>query len=115
MELEQSIAKATAQAVKSLYGIDVDADKIQIQKTKKEFQGDVTVVTFAFSKAAHKSPDAIGQEIGEYLKNNAKEVKRPLDKEELNQEREEKVAGGFCAATNTAAFNAAAVNTAKII
>ena len=74
MELEQSIAKATAQAVKSLYGIDVDADKIQIQKTKKEFQGDVTVVTFAFSKAAHKSPDAIGQEIGEYLKNNAKEV-----------------------------------------
>ena len=74
MELEQSIAKATAQAVKSLYGIDVDADKIQIQKTKKEFQGDITVVTFAFSKAAHKSPDAIGQEIGEYLKNNAKEV-----------------------------------------
>ena len=74
MELEQSIAKATAQAVKSLYGIDVDADKIQIQKTKKEFQGDVTIVTFAFSKAAHKSPDAIGQEIGEYLKNNAKEV-----------------------------------------
>ena len=74
MELEQSIAKATAQAVKSLYGIDVDADKIQIQKTKKEIQGDVTVVTFAFSKAAHKSPDAIGQEIGEYLKNNAKEV-----------------------------------------
>ena len=74
MELEQSIAKATAQAVKSLYGIDVDADKIQIQKTKKEFQGDVTVVTFAFSKAAHKSPDAIGQEIGEYLKNNTKEV-----------------------------------------
>ncbi len=74
MELEQSIAKATAQAVKSLYGIDVEADKIQIQKTKKEFQGDVTVVTFAFSKAAHKSPDAIGQEIGEYLKNNAKEV-----------------------------------------
>ena len=74
MELEQSIAKATAQAVKSLYGIDVEADKIQIQKTKKEFQGDVTVVTFTFSKAAHKSPDAIGQEIGEYLKNNAKEV-----------------------------------------
>ena len=74
MELEQSIAKATAQAVKSLYGIDVEADKIQIQKTKKEFQGDVTVVTFAFSKAAHKSPDSIGQEIGEYLKNNAKEV-----------------------------------------
>ena len=52
----------------------MEADKIQIQKTKKEFQGDVTVVTFAFSKAAHKSPDAIGQEIGEYLKNNAKEV-----------------------------------------
>ena len=75
MELEQSIAKATAQAVKSLYGIDVNADKIQIQKTKKEFKGDVTVVTFAFSKAAHKSPDAIGQEIGEYLKNNAKEAR----------------------------------------
>lgn len=47
--------------------------------------------------------------------NNAKEVKRPLDKEELNQEREEKVAGGFCAATNTAAFNTAAVNTAAFI
>ena len=44
------------------------------------------------------------------MENNAKEANRPLDKEELNQEREEKVAGGFCAATNTAA-----VNTAKII
>ena len=45
------------------------------------------------------------------MENNAKEVTRPLDKEELNQEREEIVAGGFCAATNTAAFNTAAVNT----
>ena len=49
------------------------------------------------------------------MENNAKEVNRPLDKEELNQEREEKVAGGFCAATNTAAFNTAAINTAAFI
>ena len=49
------------------------------------------------------------------MESNAKEVKRPLDKEELNQEREEKVAGGFCAATNTAAFNTAAINTAAFI
>ncbi|MBP5136376.1 MAG: arginine--tRNA ligase [Paludibacteraceae bacterium] len=74
MELELSIAKATAEAVKSLYGISIEAEKIQIQKTKKEFKGDVTIVTFAFSKDAHKSPEAVGQELGEYLKNNAKEV-----------------------------------------
>ena len=49
------------------------------------------------------------------MENNAKEVTRPLDKEELNQEREEIVAGGFCAATNTAAFNTAAINTAAFI
>lgn len=49
------------------------------------------------------------------MENNAKEANRPLDKEELNQEREEKVAGWFCAATNTAAVNTAAVNTTAFI
>lgn len=74
MELEQKIAEATAMAVKQLYGINTTADKIQTQKTKKEFSGDVTIVTFAFAKDAHKSPDAIGREIGEYIKQNLSEV-----------------------------------------
>lgn len=74
MKIESSIAEAVCTAVKELYDIDLSADKIQLQKTKKEFEGDITVVTFAFTKAAHKAPEAIGEELGAYLKQNTKEV-----------------------------------------
>jgi len=72
MNLESILITSVAEAVKSLYGFEVDENQIQLQKTKKEFEGDITLVTFPFVKAARKSPEQTGQEIGEFLiKNNA--------------------------------------------
>lgn len=67
MNLETSIQNIVQNAVAQLYQLDMQASQIQIQKTKKEFDGDLTVVTFPFVKAAKKSPEAVGQEIGELL------------------------------------------------
>ncbi|MGB4576506.1 MAG: arginine--tRNA ligase [Paludibacter sp.] len=72
MNLEATIQSVVAQSVKTLYNIDAENSQIQIQKTKKEFKGDLTVVVFPFVKAARKSPEATGQEIGEFIvQNNA--------------------------------------------
>ena len=71
MNLETILGTVVADAVKSLYNLETAVDQIQLQKTKKEFEGDLTVVIFPFVKAARKSPEQTGQEIGEYLlKNN---------------------------------------------
>ena len=72
MNLESSIQAIVKDAVSHLYAFEAELAQIQIQKTRKEFEGDLTVVTFPFVKAAKKSPEGVGQEIGEYLqKNNA--------------------------------------------
>lgn len=71
MNLEIILGKLVAEAVKTLYSLETKADQIQLQKTKKEFEGDLTVVIFPFVKVARKSPEQTGQEIGEFLlKNN---------------------------------------------
>lgn len=70
MNLETSIQTIVKDVVSKLYSLELDVEQIQIQKTRKEFEGDLTVVTFPFVKAAKKSPEATGQEIGEYLKEN---------------------------------------------
>ena len=67
MNLESILVAAVSEAVKTLYSFDADANQIQLQKTKKEFDGDLTVVIFPFVKAARKSPEQAGQEIGEFL------------------------------------------------
>ena len=67
MNLETILSTLVAEAVKSLYGVETEASQIQLQKTKKEFDGDITVVTFPFVKAARKSPEQTGQQIGEFL------------------------------------------------
>lgn len=67
MNLEATIQSAVAQAVSVLYQFETEPAQIQLQKTKKEFEGDVTVVVFPFVKAARKSPESAGQEIGEYI------------------------------------------------
>jgi len=67
MNLETTIGSVVASAIKTLYGLETDPNQIQLQKTKKEFEGDLTVVIFPFVKAARKSPEQTGQEIGEYL------------------------------------------------
>lgn len=65
---EQQIKKAVLQIIKELYTIELDENSIQIQKTKKEFEGDFTLVVFPFVRYSKKSPDATAQEIGEKVK-----------------------------------------------
>ena len=70
MNLESILIASVSGAVKTLYAVETELNQIQIQKTKKEFEGDLTVVVFPFVKAARKSPEQAGQEIGEYLVQN---------------------------------------------
>ena len=67
MSIEISIILQVRNAVKELYGIDADEKSIQLQKTKKEFEGNLTVVVFPFVKAARKAPQMVASEIGEAL------------------------------------------------
>lgn len=68
------IIEATLKAVKTLYNADVDASAISLQQTRKEFEGQVTVVTFPFTRVSRKSPEQTGTEIGEFLQKELKEV-----------------------------------------
>ncbi len=67
MSIDTILAEATAVAVKDLYGVDFPAEKIVPQTTRKEFEGNLTIVVFPFLKASHKAPDMTAQEIGEHL------------------------------------------------
>ncbi len=67
MSIENILSQATAQAVNKLYGLTVEPQTIVPQATRKEFEGNLTIVVFPFLKASHKAPDATAQEIGEYL------------------------------------------------
>ena len=71
MTIEQQIVDAVVAGVKALYSADIAAEQVQLQKTKKEFEGHLTVVVFPFVKMARKSPDACAEELGAYLKANA--------------------------------------------
>lgn len=70
MYLENTIQSIVKVAVSEIYSLEMELDKIQIQKTRKEFEGDLTVVVFPFVKAARKSPEDTAQEIGNYLQAN---------------------------------------------
>ena len=74
MTIESIIAQGAARAVKELYGADVDASVLTPSPTKKEFEGDLTVVVFPLLKASHKAPEATAREIGEWLVKNVDEV-----------------------------------------
>lgn len=76
MSIDQIISQAVSRAVSELYGVETPADKIQIQTTKKEFEGNLTVVTFPWVKAARKAPEAVGTEIGNWLVDNEPAVSR---------------------------------------
>ena len=54
MKIENKIAEAVISALKALYGIEPEMSAIQLQKTKKEFEGHLTLVVFPFLKASHK-------------------------------------------------------------
>ena len=70
MYLENTIQHIVKSAVSELYSLEVEFHQIQIQKTRKEFEGDLTVVVFPFVKVARKSPENTGKEIGAYLQTN---------------------------------------------
>ena len=76
MSIDNIISQAVARAVSELYGIEVDASTITPQTTKKEFEGNLTIVVFPWVKAARKSPEAVGTEIGEWLVKNEPAVNR---------------------------------------
>ena len=68
------IIESTVKAVKHLYQTDISASDIGLQETRKEFDGQVTIVTFPFTKFSRKSPEQTGTEIGEFLKYELAEV-----------------------------------------
>ena len=70
MYLENTIQHIVKSAVLELYSLKTELEQIQIQKTRKEFEGDLTVVVFPFVKAARKSPEDTAKEIGAYLQTN---------------------------------------------
>ncbi len=67
MSLTNEIKQATTAAISSLYTVNIPENSILVNATKPEFEGDYTVVLFAFVKQLKKSPDALGQELGGYL------------------------------------------------
>ena len=74
MNIENLLSSKTAEAIKVLYQEDVLPDNIIFQKTRKEFEGDLTLVVFPFTKLSKASPEATARQIGDYLKTNVKEV-----------------------------------------
>lgn len=74
MNIEKQVVGSVAAAIEALYGQTVDQSTIQISKTKKEFEGHLTLVVFPFLRVSKKSPEQTATEIGEYLKANAPEV-----------------------------------------
>ena len=76
MNIEALISMAAGEAVKALYGMDATEKMLQLQKTRSEFEGNLTLVVFPFVKAAKKSPEQTAQEIGEYLVTNCAAVEK---------------------------------------
>ena len=76
MNIEAIISKAAAEAVKALYGMEASDKMVQLQKTRSEFEGNLTLVVFPFVRAARKSPEQTAQEIGQYLVEHCTAVER---------------------------------------
>ncbi len=70
MTPEKFISEKAAQAVQALYGVEVETGKFEVQVTKKEFEGDYTLLVFPLAKVSHTSPENTGTAIGEWLVNN---------------------------------------------
>ncbi|MDE6633855.1 MAG: arginine--tRNA ligase, partial [Bacteroidaceae bacterium] len=67
MEITQQIVRAVACGIKTLYGADCETSKIQLQETRPEFEGNMTLVVFPFLRASRKPAEETAREIGEYL------------------------------------------------
>ncbi len=76
MNIETLISQAAGKAVKALYGMEASEKMLQLQKTRSEFEGNLTLVVFPFVKAAKKSPEQTAQEIGQYLVDNCSAIEK---------------------------------------
>ena len=74
MNIEEIINQALIAGIPQLYGKPVSSDSIQLQKTKREFEGDITLVVFPLLGISRKAPEITGQEIGAYLQEHVREV-----------------------------------------
>ena len=74
MTPESFIASKAVSAVKDLYNADIEASAVQVQVTRKEFEGDYTLVVFPLLRISHSSPDATGNAIGEWFRANVPEI-----------------------------------------
>ena len=74
MRIENVLFSATKRALKKLYNLDAGDNQIQLQSTRKEFEGDVTLVVFPFLRFSKKVPEKTGEEIGQFLTDNVEEV-----------------------------------------
>ena len=68
--IDTLISQTLSTAIFELYKVSIDQDSIQIQETRKEFEGDKTIVVFPFVRIAKQSPQQTAQEIGTYLQQN---------------------------------------------
>ena len=74
MSAENFIAAKASEAIKAVYGADVTPETLQVQPTRKEFEGDYTLVVFPLLRITRQSPDATGNALGDWLKANCPEV-----------------------------------------
>ena len=74
MAIEKMLTQQVLEAVKACYGVELTEKDVQLQETRKEFAGDLTVVVFPFTRYSRKSPEETAKELGEYLKQNIEEV-----------------------------------------
>lgn len=75
MTAEQFIALKASEAIRAVYSAEVEPSALQIQPTRKEFEGDYTLVVFPLLRVTHQSPDASGNAIGEWLVTNCSEIR----------------------------------------
>ena len=76
MSIIEIIQNGVIQGIKSLYGADITADQVTMNSTRKEFEGDYTVVAFSFARIARKKPDDIAEELGNYLVREVEQIER---------------------------------------
>ena len=74
MKIENLVAEKTVQAIKALYGQEIEASSVQVQKTKKEFEGHLTIVVFPYLKMSRKGPEQTAGEIGIWLREHVDEI-----------------------------------------
>lgn len=74
MTIEKMLTQQVLEAIKACYGVELTEKDVQLQETRKEFAGDLTVVVFPFTRYSRKSPEETAKELGEYLKQNIEEV-----------------------------------------